>query len=74
MWIYQDEKQDNKQDMNRYARIKSRIWMDKQLDISEWIAGYKGYCRIYMGISWVEEVILRYLKEISFDIHIDIHS
>ncbi len=48
--------------------------MDKQLDIYEWIAGYKGYCRIYTRISWVEEDILSYQKKLSSDIHVDIDS
>jgi hypothetical protein len=74
MWIHQDEEEDKDQDMNGYTRIKSRIQMDKQLDIYEWMAGYKGYCRIYTRISRVEEDILRYQKKISFDIHVDIHS
>ncbi len=43
-------------------------------DIYEEIAGHKGYKRIYTKISCVEEDILTYHKQISFDIHDYIHS
>ena len=43
-------------------------------DIYKEIAGHKGYKRIYTRISCVEEDILTYHKQISCDIHDDIHS
>jgi hypothetical protein len=45
--------------------------MDKKLNIYEEIAGHKGYKRVYTRISCVEEYILTYHKQISFDIHDD---
>ncbi len=42
--------------------------------IYEEITGHNGYKRIYTRISCVEEDILTYHKQISFDIRDDIHS
>jgi hypothetical protein len=74
MWIYKDKDQDKKQDMIGYVKIKWRICEDKIKDIYEEIAGHKGYKRMYTKISCVEEDILTYHKQISFDIHDYIHS